>query len=217
VTVTLTAGHRMTGRIVVDGAAHDARLLRAVKVSVLDTGAGLSATMLAASAPVDAEGAFQVRGLIGRRVVRVTGLPPEWVLKSVRADGIDLTDDGVEIHDDVAGVEIVLTTRSTLISGAVTDAAGKLVPGAAVIIFPEARERRVGAMNRFVATARTGADGNFTVRGLPPASYFAIAVPALVDGEWAEPEQLERMAARATRATLAEGESKTVGLRLDVP
>ena len=85
-----------------------------------------------------------------------------------------------------------------------------------MIIFPEARERRSGPHNRCVTTVRPGADGRFEAHALPPATYFAIAVSHLQDGEWAEREQLERLASRAARFTLADGESKTIAVRLRV-
>jgi protocatechuate 3,4-dioxygenase beta subunit len=212
--VTLTSGYRMTGRVIVDGGTPDPRVLRALRISVTEAIVGISATMLAASVPVAEDGTFEVRGLMGRRYVRVSGLN-QWALEGVRAGGLDVTDEGVEIRDGVDDVEVVVTTQPTQLSGVVTDAAGKLVPDAAVIIFPEDRDRRRGPLNRFVTSARTGADGTFRVRALPAATYFAIAVPALADGEWAEPDQLERLVAHAIRFTLAAGESKRLGLKLD--
>jgi len=214
--VTLTSGHRMTGRVVITGADPDPRVFGALRISVLEATAGISATMLAASAPVAEDGTFEVRGLMGRRYVRVSRLN-RWALESVRARGIDVTDEGIEIRDGVEGVEVIVTTQPTQLSGVVTDASGKLVPDAAVIIFPEDRDRRRGPFNRFVTSARTGTDGTFSVRALPPATYFAVAVPMQSDGEWAETDQLERLVPHAIRFTLAAGESKTLGLRLERP
>lgn len=214
VSVRLTAGHQVTGRIVVEGAEPDPRMLDALRVSVMPGSGGASAAMLAAHAPVAADGTFQVRGLMGRRFVRVNGLPRGWALKSVRAGGIDITDEGIEILENVEGMEIVVTTTPTLVLGVVTDAAGALVPEAAVIIFPEARERRTGPHNRYVTTVRTGADGKFEARALPVGTYFAIAVPDLQDGEWAEPDNLDRLAAHATRFMLSDGGTATIALRV---
>ena len=214
VSIKLTGGHRMAGRVIVDGAAPGPKDLDAMRVSVMSAITGVSAVMLSAGAPVGADGTFEIRGLLGRRFVRVGGLPAGWALESVRVGGLDVTDEGIEILDDVQGVEILLTSRRTQVSGVVTDDAGNLVSDAAVIIFPEARERRAAPLNRFVTSTRAGADGAFTVRALPAATYFAVAVPSLVDGEWAEPEQLERLTTHATRFTLAPGESKTIAVRL---
>ena len=65
-----------------------------------------------------------------------------------------------------------------------------------------------------MTTVRTGADGRFEVRALPPETYFAIAVPHLQDGEWAEPENLDRLTAHATQFSLSQGGSTTVALRV---
>jgi hypothetical protein len=170
--------------------------------------------MLAAHAPVAADGSFQVRGLMARRFVRVNGLPDGWALKSVRAGGMDVTDGGLEILENLDGMEIVVTAAPTLVSGVVTDAAGALVSDAAVIIFPEARERRAGPHNRYLTAVRTGTGGRFEARALPTATYLAVAVHHLPDGEWAEPDNLDRLTAHATRFTLSEGGSATVALRV---
>lgn len=214
ISVRLTAGHQMTGRVIVEGAEPDSRMLDALSVSVMPGSGGMSAAMLAAHAPVADDGSFQVRGLMGRRFVRVTGLSTGWALKSVRAGGMDVTDDGIEVLENLEGVEIVVTAAPPSVSGVVTDAVGALVPDAAVIIFPEARERRTGPHNRYVTTGRTGADGRFDGRTLPPGTYFAIAVPHLEDGEWAEADNLDRLTAHATRFTLPHGGSATVALRV---
>ena len=214
VSIKLTSGHRMTGRVLVDGAAPDSKAVNALRVSVMSAITGVSAVMLSAGAPVGEEGTFEVRGLLGRRFVRVNGLPPGWALESVRAGGMDVTDEGIEIREDVQAVDVLLTSRRTQVSGVVTDEAGNQVPDAAVIIFPEARERRTAPLNRFVTSTRAGNDGAFTVHALPAATYLAVAVPSLVDGEWAAPEQLERLTTHATRFTLAPGESKRIALRV---
>lgn len=210
--VRLTSGHQLAGRVTIEGGAAGTTLPAGMRVSVMPGTGGISSAMLAAAAPVGSDGAFRVRGLEGRRFVRVAGLPGGWALQSVRAGGLDVTDSGIEVLDDVEGVEIVITANATRLSVVVTDAAGNLVPEAAVIIFPEDRELRTAPHNRYVTTARTGAEGRFEIRGLPAASYLAIAVPALEDGEWAEPDHLDRVSAAATRVTLVKGESTTVAL-----
>lgn len=213
-TIRLTPGFEMRGRVVAGGSALSPDELTKIRVSVLEGIPGMSATMLAAGASVQDDATFRVRGLIGRRFVRVSGLPQGWVLESVHAGGVDVTDAGIDIQQDVHDVQITLTNRPGAIAGIVTDASGNPAPGAAVAIFPEDRDRRAAPLNRFLATVRTGPDGKFEVKGLPPGTYFAFAVPRLVDGEWAHPDQLERTAPRATRVTLADGQSIAIALRL---
>ena len=67
-------------------------------------------------------------------------------------------------------------------------------------------------MNRFVVSARPGADGAFTVTALPAGNYLAVALPSAEAGEWAEPDNLDRLRAKATPFTLADRESKSLVL-----
>jgi hypothetical protein len=215
-TITTTRGYRMTGRVVVEGADARPELLRSIGLTAAEitSAIGMSAVMLGAHTSVQADGSFELRGLSGTRIIRLFKLPGGWTLKSARAGGIDVTDDGIQIVDDVTGVEVVIGTRPTRIAGTVTDAKGVLAPNGAVIVFPEDRQRRTAPMNRFVTSTRAGADGTFKIEALPPGNYLAVAVDTLVDGDWADPENLEQLAARATKFSLGEGELRTLTLRL---
>ena len=51
--------------------------------------------------------------------------------------------------------------------------------------------------------------GQFKFTTLPPGAYLAIAVEYVAQGEWIDPEWLERAARKATRFTLDEGAAKT--------
>jgi hypothetical protein len=46
------------------------------------------------------------------------------------------------------------------------------------------------------------------------ATYLAAAVDYVEDGEWQDPEFLERLRESASRLTIRNGETKTVALRL---
>jgi hypothetical protein len=71
-------------------------------------------------------------------------------------------------------------------------------------------------MTRFVKIGRPDQEGLFKIRELPPCSYNLIAVEYLGEGEWQDPQLLGRLRAGATRVTLAEGEKKSVTLKLSV-
>jgi protocatechuate 3,4-dioxygenase beta subunit len=213
--VQTTLGFRLTGRFVVEGGATPLVVPGKVSVAALPLlqSTGLSATLLVASAPVQPDGTFDVRGVMGTRLVRVNGLPPGTVLKSVRANGVDVTDEGLEIGQaDVSEVEIVVTATPAKISGSVTDTTGTPQRDYVVVVFPADKRRWTAPMNRFVVLARSSADGAFTVAALPAGDYFAVPLPSAEAGEWAEPDNLERLRAKATPFTLADRESKTVVL-----
>jgi hypothetical protein len=55
--------------------------------------------------------------------------------------------------------------------------------------------------------------GHFTVEGLPPASYLALALSSPGAGDETHPDRLEQLRPFATRVTVTQGASKTLPLR----
>jgi hypothetical protein len=94
----------------------------------------------------------------------------------------------------------------------VTDSAGTPERDFVVVIFPADRRRWTAPMNRFVVLAKSNADGAFTVTALRAGNYLAVPLPSADAGEWAEPDNLERLRAKARTFTLADRESKTLAL-----
>ena len=82
-----------------------------------------------------------------------------------------------------------------------------------VLVFPAAREGLPPASRR-VKFTRSATDGSFRVAGLPAGNYLVAALSTLQSGEWQNPELLDRLAARADRITLSEGQQATLPVRL---
>jgi hypothetical protein len=109
---------------------------------------------------------------------------------------------------------MVFTNRITELSGRVTGDRPGRAPDATVVVFPDDRQRWM-APTRFVRAVRTDRTGSFTLRGLPPARYLAVAVEDLAQGEQTDPEVLEELRPRATEVTLGDGESRTITLQIE--
>ena len=156
---------------------------------------------------------FEAKGLSEKRIFRVNP-PAGWFLKRVMLGATDITDSGVECKpgEDLAGVEIVLTRRAAALTGTAT-VEGKTTPDYVVVAFAPDRARW-GTGTRFVRTAKPDQSGKFEIKGLPPEDYLVVALEYLESGEEADPEVLERLRAHATRVTLAEGEVKTLPLKV---
>ena len=161
-------------------------------------------------------GAFEVEGLIGQRVFRAANLPKGWILKHVKVNGEDVTDKGLEFKpgEDVSGIEIELTNRTTSINGSVTDDRNQPLKDYTVVVFAEDATKWTMPLTRWTASSRPDQDGRFKFANLPPGAYYAIAVEYVAQGEWSDPEWLARAAKKATRFTLDEGAAKTLDLKL---
>lgn len=165
---------------------------------------------------------FEVTSVLGNALLRLrpapasaqTGTDSAWLLKAVMLEGRDVTDIPFELNGtrDIAGVEVIVTQKRTLLSGTVRDGRDAPVPEPLVVVFPESREQRT-PQSRFITRGRAEREGRYTVSGLPPGRYFAAAVSRLTSGEEYEADVLLGLEATAVRVTLAEGEEKTVDLR----
>jgi hypothetical protein len=220
VIVVTTKGATATGRISFEGSAQPASLT-GIRVTAMS--AENEPTMTFPSGPgrtppgsVETDGSFDLRGLAGTRLLRVMGLPPGWVLKSVSVQGQDVTDTGFDFKPGgaITGIDVVVTTKTTEISGTVTASNGQPVKDFTAVIFADDPSRWLLPSTRYVSATRPDQEGRFKIRNLPAGDYYAVAVEYLAQGEWGDPEVLERLKAKADRLTIKEGDSKAIQLKI---
>lgn len=158
---------------------------------------------------------FEAAVLSEPAYLRVTA-PGGWYVKSMTADGRDLTDVpfSLEPGTRLDGVRVVLTQTASSLSGSVRDDRGNAVLDATVVVFPD-DDTRWTPQSRFIATGRPDTTGRFSIAGLPASpSYRVIAVQGLESGQASDPEFLASVRDQAERLALNEGEAKSVDLRL---
>ena len=155
---------------------------------------------------------FELKGLRGRGFIRA-GTLSDWQMKRVRRESVDVTDTPLNFATDVDGLEIELTQRLTSVSGGVSDDRGGAALDATVIAFADDPEKW-GPHSRFIESARPDQQGRFTIQGLPPGRYLAIAVGYLEPGEERDPDVLESWREGGTPFTLLEGATHALDLRL---
>lgn len=158
---------------------------------------------------------FELKGVIGKRLLRPGGLPSGWFLKSITYEGSDITDSGIDVAagQEVSGVEVLFTRSAAEVSGTVQTARGSAVDDYVVVFFPPESDKW-GWQSRFVRVARPDQTGRFILNGVAPASYLAVALEYLEPGEESNPEFLERLKSLGTAVRVDEGEKKTLTLKL---
>lgn len=168
---------------------------------------------------VEKNGSFAVTGIQpGRHYVRVAGGGTQnggqWTLKSVLVGGTDAADVPFEIKpgQNLDNVTVVLTDRSTELTGTVRDARNAGSGGVTVIAFAT-EPQYWRAQSRRISTSRTGDTGAYRIRGLPAGDYYVVAVDDVEQGEWFDPAYLDGVKDKATRVTLQDGDKKSVDVR----
>ena len=207
----------LSGKVTLDGSAITADVAKRLMLRVVDNSgsSGIRSVMNMTFATPGPDGAFTIPAVPGGRLLRLDRLPSEMALKRVVIHGIDVTDEGFDVGGSPIGdVVIELTSKPAVVSGRIADDRGVPQAGVGVIVFSEDPRRWRLVNTRVVASARTKGDGTFALTGLPSGSYYAAVVPLLVDGEWAEPENLERLRATATAFKLNDGETKALTLTI---
>ena len=156
-----------------------------------------------------------MRAMRGPVLLRTGRTPPGYSLKAVYYNNQDVTDSGINFKpgESLSGVQVVLTAKSSMVSGSVTDARSQPVTDYAAIIFAE-DSAKWGFMSRYVQMARPDQQGAFQVKELPPGRYLAAAVDYLEEGEETNPETLERLRNTATPFTLDEADAKALTLKV---
>ena len=155
-------------------------------------------------------------GPVGLRIVaQAAGGATPWQLKTIRVNGVDVTDTGIDVGSQgVNGIEIEMTNRLQQLSGTVADARGVTATDYAVAIFSQDRTRWTAPLNRHLAVGRPSNDGTFRISTLPPGDYYAIALDRIDGSEALDPESLEGMARLATTFSLSAGDTRTLDLKL---
>jgi hypothetical protein len=163
----------------------------------------------------NADWTFDVADLAGTGMLRLRAPVNGWFLKAVTIEGKDVTDTPVEFTGirTYRDVQVVLTQKRSEVTGTVTDARNQPTTDYVVLVFPEDRSQWT-PQSRFIGTGRPDQQGQFKISGLPPGRYLAAAIDYLATGQGSDPDLLERLQSEAIRLTLAEGESRSLGLKL---
>jgi hypothetical protein len=162
---------------------------------------------------VAADGTFARRSVTGAVVVRTTGLPRGWALRSVMVGNRDYAGVPLALHagQPIGGITVVVSNRLPTVGGRLLDDTGKPTDGVA-ILFPadQARWTEGGATIRHTKADRSG---NFRFDTVRPGAYLAVAVEYVQQWQVYDPEFLTPLQRSASKLTIGE-EPVTVDLKV---
>lgn len=156
---------------------------------------------------------FEVLNMSGLRQIRASTSPGGWLLKKVTLNGVDVTDQPIDFSKgDVDGIEITLTSRGPVLTGAVTDA-GKPAANCTVVVF-STDSTKWGYPSRYFSQVRPDPQGRFTLTSLPAGDYLVLALPTVQGTDWQDPQFLKPHLGVATHVSLVEGGSQAIALQV---
>ena len=216
----MTHGCRLQGRVVTDNGTAPAFRSAGARVDPLPVASDvpISIRNIGTQGIVKDDWSFEMDGIGGTMLFRISQLPASYMLKSVLLDGRDITDQPIDIKgtDDVTGLQVVITSHVTEVSGAALDAKGQPALDYTVVVFADDAVRWKYP-SRFLATARPDQQGRFKIANLPPGRYLAVAVEYLDEDQWGDPDYLQALRPQATMFTLSAGEARTLDLKVVTP
>lgn len=221
-TLTTSSGWSVRGRIVTEDGQLPATVRSRVGIAALAAQNALMGIRMAgiggpAPGRVNDDGSFEVSGIFGAARLSVN-VPDGWTQKEIVYGGRNVAGKPIQGRngDVVSDIQVVLTEKTTKVSGQLTDTGGAPPVNGTVLVFADDPERWYFG-TRFVRAVRPNQNGQFDVTGLPPAEYLAVAVDYVTERMWNDPVYLESLRSLATKFNLAAGESKAISLRLAAP
>jgi hypothetical protein len=215
IVLTLNDALRIRGHVELENTRQTTSSVRFGPVQMLVQSAGGSPVLATPPPSTPGDGDFTIGGLSpGRYFVRPAGSPAGWTLKTVMFNGRDISESPLDLQENVGGVVVTFTEKSTLLRGVVRLPQGQADAGAIVVAFPTdiAAWPDYGPSPRRVRSSWTSKTGEYSISGLPPGQYHLVALPDDKASEWRDPGSLRALAGVATQVAIRDGEQKTQDL-----
>jgi hypothetical protein len=165
------------------------------------------------SAEPDNEGRFLLKATSpDLSDVTVSNLPSGFYVKSIMVAGREVSDTGVELGlGGSYAADIVLSPNGATLDGSVSDVDGRPFRNATAVLVPDAGTR--GAKTKYY-TATTDQNGHFTMSGIHPGRYTAIAWDSVDSIDYTGPEALRVVDNQGQSLEFEAGDKKTVQLKV---
>jgi hypothetical protein len=217
VVLPLGNGAELQGRVTFEGQNQPGNFT-ALQVTAIPLGDSLRSGFRSRGAPgsnVQGDGTFLLKDLVEGPARIVLSRPPGGsYVRSIRAQGKEVADTTLDLHsgDRIQGIEIVIAADGAQLSGSVKEGTnGPPVPGASILLYP-ADARLIGPNSRYIRTAKSGQQGEFSLQGLVPGEYKLCAVLDHENGAEFDPEYLQSLDRVSKVVTLSAGQATNEAL-----
>ena len=208
VNLVMTPGFEVPGQVRVEG-TEEARF-SATEVVLLPANEMAFGGSLGGR--VQPDGSFKLTNIAPDHYrVQVFGMPQGCYLKSARLGDNDMLENGGTLTAGSGPLEIVLSAAGGRIEGMVTDANQQPVPGAAVVLVPDARRRHRPDLFHNVTSDQ---NGRFSVEGIAPGDYRLYAWQEVESGAWQDAEFLKPYEKGSESVTVEERTRQAVQLKV---
>ncbi|MEX1127877.1 MAG: carboxypeptidase regulatory-like domain-containing protein [Vicinamibacterales bacterium] len=169
----------------------------------------------ATRASPDADGRFTISPVgPGPYRVRVSGLPQGWSVDAALFGGTNAADVDLEVKgEDITDGRVTLTSKSSELSGVVTDAKGEPARDRTVVLFPDDRQLWV-PLSRRIHVVQAGPDGRYVFRNLPAGDYRVTVADLSDSGQEFDRDFLAGIVNGSIAVTLAPGDARTENIRV---
>jgi hypothetical protein len=164
-------------------------------------------------AAIREDGTFGIPQLTGFNVLLID-VPAPWMVVSVSAGGVDMTDRPFDSSaGDVDGVIVRFAPQTTTFACKVSDRTGQPLSNGFVLIVPQ-DSTKWAYPSRGVRGLRTDTNGSCSTSGLPPGTYRAVPFDRAPRADWMNPDYLQTIQGLGEGFTIGIGE--TITLRLEI-
>ncbi|MPY87267.1 MAG: hypothetical protein GEU99_05035 [Luteitalea sp.] len=166
-------------------------------------------------AELDSDNRFTLTNVFGALRLHASGLPPGWLMKTIEAQGHDVTAAGLKVDaGQSVNVRVIVTNRLARLVGTVADEQGGPAADAYVLLLDPSLQPRAPFEAPFPRMSPTRADGTFVLDAVLPGRYIAAAIDAPPFPGIDDTDLLEQIAASGRTVELEALQEQRVSLGL---